>query len=133
MELTNEMEKEVKNQIFPTIIEMINPEVENCGITIDAYAEIIYSHIMALGYNKGDINSAVSDLMPFRNPIFYQSTEEEDAITMVNNFSMVMEDFRFQYRAFRVFYENFQNEMPFDKNLIEVQKVLFPLRMGHFF
>ena len=134
MELSLEMLKKVKDEIFPTIVDMVNPEIEkDLGINKEAYAEIVYTHIMALRYNNGDINSAINDLMPYRSPIIYHWTEEEDAINMMNNLIMIMKDYQFQYWAFKGFHENIKNKMPFDKAIIEVQKALLPLQMGNLF
>jgi hypothetical protein len=121
----NELLNEVKNLILPTIIDRVNPEdVIATGLSKVDIANIIYSQIMSLGYNDGDINASINDLMPTRNPIIYNKSEIQDAMDMALHLNFILEDYKFQYWAFKSFHENTQAGMN-DKNvLIEVEKFL---------
>lgn len=97
---------EIKELIIPTIIEKINLEdIKTTGLNKQALTDFIYTQIMALGYNDGDINASLNDLMPNRSPIFYNDTEEIDAIKMAVRLSVISEEYSYQISAFSTFHQ----------------------------
>jgi hypothetical protein len=124
--------QEVKELILPTIEEMANPEdLINTGISKSAYADIIYTHIMALGYNAGDLRAAFDDIFPARNMIMYPETDEQDAAgKMIINLAAISKDFKHQFWAFQDFHKNTTNLMPYKQVIIEVKKRLLATQFG---
>ena len=122
---------EVKELILPTVIERINPgDIEATGLTRMELAEHVYSLIMSLGYNEEDVNAAVNDLMPTRNPIIYPGPDETEAINMAIHLVMVLEDYKHQVWAFQGFHKNTKNLMPHKQVIIEVKKQLLATQFG---
>lgn len=114
--------QEVKQLIFPTIVEMVNPEdVKNLGLKKEILADVFYSHIMALAYNDGDLSACLEDLMPFRSPAIYMGSDEEDAAVMSLYLSAMGKEFDRQVRAFKVFHNLTQELAPRDEVLMHVQ------------
>jgi hypothetical protein len=63
---------EVKALIIPTLIEQQDPgEHMNYNMSKEAHSEVLFSRVMALGSNDGDIQKALDDLMPTRNPFIH--------------------------------------------------------------
>ena len=124
--------QEVKELILPTIEEMANPEdLINTGLNKAEYADIIYTHIMALGYNAGDLRAAFDDIFPARNIIMYPETDEQDAAgKMIINLAAIAKDFKHQFWAFQEFHKNTKNLMPYKQVIIEVKKQLLATQFG---
>ncbi len=118
--------QEVKELILPTIEYMINPDdLQHTALSPHAYTDVIYTHIMALGYNKGDLRSAFDDTFPTRNPIFYPELEESDAAgRMILNLAAIAEEFKHQVWAFQNFHVNTQALKPHKEVITEVKKQL---------
>ena len=124
--------QEVKALILPTIAEMANPEdLELTGLTNDAYADIIYTHVMALGYNNCDFRAAFDDIFPDRNIIMYPETDESDAAgKMIINLAAIAKDFKHQVWAFQEFHKNTKELMPHKQVIIEIKKQLLAIQFG---
>jgi hypothetical protein len=124
--------EEVKALILPTIEEMANPEdLQYTGLTKNAYAEIIYTHVMALGYNEGDLNSSLNDIFASRNPILYPEINDQDAAAkMFINLAGIMDEYKHQVWAFQEFHKNTKNLMPHKQVIIEVKKQLLATQFG---
>jgi hypothetical protein len=123
--------KEVKELIFPTLVGRINPgDVKATGLRREELAEIVYSQIMALGYNESDINAAVNDLMPTRNPIIYPGPTEADAVNMAIHLVMVTEDYKHQVWSFQQFHNLTQALKPHKEVIIAVKKQLLAAELG---
>lgn len=117
--------KEIKILIFPTIIERINPqEIKNTRLRKEDLSEIVYTQVMALGYNGQDINATLTDLMPTRNPFLYNGTEEEDAVNMAIHLSLVCQEYKFQVLAFQTFHKMTEELKPHNDIIKEVKKLL---------
>jgi hypothetical protein len=98
--------EEVKELILPTIIDRINPEdIVKTGLIKQDLANIIYTQIMALGYNNEDINASLNDLMPRKNPIVYPGTNEIEQANMAMHLCAICEDYSHQVRAFKNFHQ----------------------------
>ncbi len=120
--------QEVKDLILPTILESIDmKDVEKVGLRKEDYAEVVYSQIMALGYNSQDINSAINDLMPTRNPFVYPGPEETDAVNMAIHLSIICKNFAFQIRAFQSFHQMTQNLKSHDEVIKNVKMHFLPI------
>jgi hypothetical protein len=115
----------VKSMILPTIENQIHPDdARQFGLRKIDLAEIAFTQIMALAYNKGDINSAVNDLLPTRNPFVYPGNDMEEAANLSLHLAQITEDFKFQYWAF-LNYVRMSNEGKDEKDiLLEVKKAL---------
>ena len=124
--------KEVKDLIFPTIIEMINlDDVKNTQLSKEAYAEVIYTHIMALGYNEGNLQAAFNDIFSSRNFVFYPETDESDAAAkMLINLAGIEKEYKHQVWAFQSFHKGTQQLRSHKEVLIEVKKHLLAIQMG---
>jgi len=123
--------KEVKELILPTLIERINPaDIEASGLNQIQFSEYIYNLIMALGYNELDVNAAVNDLMPTRNPFIYPGPVETDVVNMAIHLCKVIEDYKHQVWAFQGFHKNTQNLMAHKQVIIEVKKQLLATQFG---
>jgi len=121
--------QEVKDLIMPTIIERINPDdCKFTGLAKFALAEDVYSKIMALGYNDRDVNAALNDLMPTRNPILYPGTDELEAANMSLHLVIALEDYKHQIYAFQAFHKLTQELKPHKEVIIAVEKHLFALQ-----
>lgn len=117
--------KEVKELILPTIVQRINPkDIEATKLSREHLADFVYSQIMALGYNEGDINASVTDLMPTRNPIIYYDSEEMDAVNMAIHLSIASEDYADQIRAFSVFHKMTKELKPHNEIIRSVKMQL---------
>jgi len=118
--------QEVKDLIYPTILENADPEdIQACGMAKEHYADIIYTHVMALGYNEGDLKAAHEDIFPTRNLDFYPQTDELDAAAAVLfNLARIQKFFQHQVWAFQGFHQDTQALKPRDNVLIEVKKQL---------
>ena len=118
--------QEVKELILPTIAEMVNPEdLKITGLTKDAYADVIYTHVIALGYNNGDLRLAFDDIFSERSHVMYPETDESDASAkMIMNLAAISKDFKHQVLAFQGFHKNTQELMPHKQVIIEVKKQL---------
>lgn len=118
--------QEVRELIIPTIAEIVNPEdLKITGLSNDDYADIIYSHIMALGYNNGDLKAAFDDIFPDRNFVMYPETDETDAAgKMILTLAAISKDFKHQVWAFQCFHKNTQELMSHKQVIIEVKKQL---------
>jgi hypothetical protein len=123
---------EVKELIIASILPCINQDdLEASGLTSEAYADIVYTHIMALGYNEGDLKAAFDDLFPTRNPVFYWEPDESDAAAkMVLNLSIISEDYKHQVWAFQGFHKNTQALRSYKEVVIEVKKQLLAADLG---
>lgn len=120
-----DMLKEIKDLIFPTITESLSPQaIINTGLRKEDLAEIIYSQIMALGYNGKDVNASLTDLMPTRNPFIYDGTEEEDAVNMAMHLSIICQEYKFQILAFQTFHNMTEELKPHNDVIREVKKLL---------
>lgn len=124
--------KEVKKLIMPTLEEMANPDdLINLGINANAYAEIIYTHIMALGYNNGDLQAAFNDIFSERNFILYPEIDEQDAAgKMILNLAAIKNEYKHQFWAFENFHIDTQALKPHKEVIIEVKKQLFATQFG---
>jgi len=118
--------QEVRDLIVPTIIEMANPEdFEGSGLSEKDYADIIYTHVMALGYNNGDVKAAHNDIFASRNAFFYPETNETDATAkMLFNLLSIQKVFKHQVWAFQGFHQDTQLLKPHDEVIREVKKQL---------
>ena len=116
--------KEIKDIIYPTILEKIKIDnITKPGLSENCLADIIYSQIMSLGYNNQDINLAVVDLLPNRNSTIYNSSEEIDAINMAIDLSVICKSFTPQIRAFIAFHKMTKDLIP-QKEIIRNVKML---------
>jgi len=124
--------QEVKELILPTIEEMVNPkDLITSGLSKAAYADIIYTHIMALGYNEGDLRASFDDIFPTRNRIMYPEADEQDAAgKMFINLAAISKDLKHQFWAFQEFHKNTKNLMPHKEVIIEVKKQLLATQFG---
>jgi hypothetical protein len=115
--------EEVKELILPTIIDNISPtDVAKMGLSKEALSEVVYTQIMALGYNDGDVNASLDDLMPTRSPIIYPGTEEIEAVNMAIHLSIICQDYSHQVRAFKVFHKMTEELKP-QKEIIRAVKL----------
>lgn len=125
------LQQEIKELIIPTIIEKVNPQdAKSTGLSKTALASLIYSQIMALGYNDEDVNATVNDLMPSRNPIIYPGPDETDAVNMALHLVMILEDYKHQIWAFKSFHKLTQELRPQKEIIIEVKKHLLATQFG---
>lgn len=124
--------QEVKELIMPTIEEMANPEdLKYTGLGKDEYADIIYTHIMALGYNDGDYQAAFEDIFPDRNLIMYPEIDEEDAAgKMVINLLAISKDFKHQFWAFKNFHKDTQALKSHKEVITNVKRQLLAIQFG---
>ena len=123
--------QDVKELIFPTIVEMINPtDTIETGLNKEDLANIVYTQIMALVYNDEDINAAVNDLMPSRNPIIYMGPVATDAANMAMHLAMILEDYKHQVWAFKAFHRLTQALKPQKEIITEVKKHLLATQFG---
>jgi len=121
--------QEVKDLILPTIIDRINPDdCKFTGMSKFALAEDVYSKIMALGYNNGDINAALNDLMPTRNLLLYPGPDELEAANMSIHLVIALEDYKHQIFAFQAFHKLTQELKPHKEVIVAVKKHLFALQ-----
>jgi hypothetical protein len=122
--------QEVRSLILPTIIEMSNPEdPDNIGMSKDEFADVLYTHIMALGYNAGDVKAAFDDIFPARNRVFYPDISElEAAARMIFNLMAITKDFKHQVWAFRGFHQDTEALKPHDEVIREVKKQLLAIQ-----
>jgi hypothetical protein len=123
---------EVKELTIPTILPSINKnDLISIGLTGEAYADIVYTHIIALGYNEGDLKAAFDDLFPTRNSLFYPETDESEAAAkMFLNLSIIAEDYKHQVWAFQDFHKNTQALKPYKEVIVEVKKQLLAAELG---
>ena len=121
--------EEVKELILPTVIDMSEPaDVQHAGLSIEAYADVLYTHIMALGYNNGDIRAAMADIFPERNPMFYPQQDELDAAGhMLLTLTNIQKVFKHQVWAFQGFHQETQALKPHKKVITEVKKSLLAI------
>ncbi|MBS1612956.1 MAG: hypothetical protein JST49_09060 [Bacteroidetes bacterium] len=125
------MLEEVKALILPTILERINPEdLKLTGLEKDDYADIVYTQIMALGYNEGDINASVNDLLPTRNPFIYPGPDELEAVNMAMHLVIVSEDFKHQVWSFQQFHKLTQEYKPYKEVMLGVKRQLLAAQLG---
>jgi len=124
--------QEVKELILPTIEEMINTEdLVSTGLSKAEYSDIVYTHIMALGYNGGNLRAAFDDIFPTRNILMYPETDEQDAAAkMIFNLMTIEKDFKYQFWTFQEFHKNTMNLMPHNEVIIEVKKQLLLTQFG---
>lgn len=117
---------EVKELIMPTLIEMVHPDdLTGTGLTANAFAELIYTHIMALGYNAGDLKAAFDDIFIERNPVLYPEMDESDAAgKMIINLAAIAKDFKHQVWAFHGFHNDTKNMKPHKEVIINVKRHL---------
>lgn len=72
-------------------------DVENTRLRKEDYAEVIYTHIMTLGYNEGNLQAALNDIFPSRNPVFYPESDESDAaFKMLINLAGIEKEYKHQ-------------------------------------
>jgi hypothetical protein len=115
----DEMLAEVKSLIWETI-EVSQGDVKNFGLPESALKDIIYTYIMALGYNNENINDALNDLMPTRNLMVYPGSDDE-AVNMAIHLSMVHNDYSHQIRAFKFFHQMSQEQKPYKEIIRSVK------------
>ena len=120
--------REVKELLMPTICKRVPPDdVAKTNLRKEDLAEIIYSQIMALGYNNQDINSSLNDLMPSRNPIIYTGPKETDAVNMAIHLSIVCNDYSHQVRAFQSFHKMTLELKSHDEVIRNVKLQILPI------
>lgn len=120
--------EEVKELLLPTILDSIpSEEVAKTNLRKEDLAEIIYSQIMALGYNNQDINSSLNDLMPTRNPFVYTGPAETDAVNMAIHLSIICNDYSHQVRAFQSFHKMTQELKSHDEVMRNVKLQILPI------
>ena len=108
--------EEVKELLLPTIIDRINPDdVSKTHLRKEDLAEIIYCEIMALGFNSKDINAAVNELMPTRNPFIYKGPDETDAASMAMHLVIISNEYFHQLEAFEMFHQMTKELRPRDE------------------
>lgn len=119
---------EVKELLLPTIIDRIIPK-DLVAVNLDRniLADIIYSQIMALGFNNRDINAALNDLMPTRNPLIYPGSDETDAVNMAIHLAIIDEDYSDQVKAFQVFHQMTKELRPRDEVIRNVKRQVLHL------
>lgn len=121
--------QEIKDLIIPTIISRINSgDIKNTGLSKFALAEDIYSKVMALGYNDRNINAALNDLMPTRNPILYPGPDEIEVANMSMHLVIALEDYKHQIFAFKTFHNLTLELKPYKEVITTVKKHLFALQ-----
>ena len=122
---------EVRDLILPMIVQSIDPDdISTPGLDRNDLAEIIYTQIMALGYNDYDLNAALNDLFPTRNPYIYPGPDGEDAVNMALHLSVVSKEYKHQIRAFNVFHKLTQELRPHDEVILQVRKHLLAAQLG---
>jgi hypothetical protein len=88
----------------------------NYNMSKEAYARVLFSRGMALGYNDGDIQKALDDLMPTRNPFIYPGDSElEDKEMMLVDLEIAAHDFKCQVAAFNTFHRKTKEGISFDE------------------
>ena len=124
--------REVKELILPTIADMVNLEdLKFTGLSKNDFANIIYTHVMALGYNEGDLKAAFNDIFPTRNFILYPEKDESDAAgKMILNLAAISKDYKHQVWAFQEFHKNTKELMPHKQVIIEIKKQLLAIQFG---
>jgi hypothetical protein len=124
--------QEVKELILPTIAEMANLEdLKLSGLNKIEFADIIYTHVMALGYNLGNLNAAFNDIFPTRNFIMYPEIDETVAAgKMVYNLEAISKDFKHQVWAFEGFHKNTKLLKPYKEVIIHVKRQLLATQFG---
>lgn len=121
--------KEVKNLLFPTILNSIDQaDVEKTGFRKQDLAEIIYTQITALGYNNKDVYAALNDLLPMRNPIIYPGPIETEAANMAMHLDLICNDFEHQLNAFQIFHQMTQDLKSYDEVISSVKMNLLPIQ-----
>ena len=119
---------EVKELLLPTILDSIPPkDVAKTNLRKEDLAEIIYTQIMALGYNNQDINFSLNDLMPTRNPFIYTGPEETDAVNMAIHLSIICNDYSHQVRAFQAFHKMTRELKSHDEIIRNVKLQILPI------
>lgn len=122
--------QEVKDLMLPTIENMVNPEdLQITGLSKQAFADFVYTQIMSLGYNDGDINATINDLMPTRSHIIYHGPAEVDAVNMAMHLSIISEDYQHQVRTFKDFHQMTQQLQPHADVIRKVKLNLLPLSL----
>ena len=120
--------EEIKQLILPTIIDRVNPyDVKETKLRKEDIAEIIYTQIMALGYNDSNVNASLNDLMPTRNPIIYFGPEETDAVNMAIHLCIICKDYSHQVRAFTMFHQMTKELKPHVEVMKNIKMQLIPL------
>lgn len=124
--------QEVRELILPTIVEMIHPDdLKSIKISPREYADIIYTHIMALGYNEGNLKAAFDDIFPSRNQILYTEIDETDAAgRMIINLAAIAKDFKHQVWAFQGFHKDTQELKPHKEVILNVKRQLLAAQFG---
>ncbi|MGP8215565.1 MAG: hypothetical protein ACLQQ4_08380 [Bacteroidia bacterium] len=117
--------QEVKELIIPTFVDRINKvDTEITGLEKWALADVIYSSIMALGYNDEDINASLNDLMPTRNQLIYRGPENSDAVSMSFHLCVICKELTYQVNAFSNFHKMTQALKPHDEIIDAVTECL---------
>lgn len=125
------MLKEVEALILPTVVERINPgDVKALGLRKEDLADIVYTQIMALGYNNCDVNASLNDLMPTRNLIVYPGPADLEAANMAMHLVMVLEDYKHQVWSFQQFHKLTQERKSYKEVMIGVKKQLLAAQLG---
>jgi len=124
--------QEVKDLIMPTIIDMIPPDdLTSKGLSSYQYADVIYTHIMALGYNSCDLKAAFDDIFPDRNPFFYPEVDEMDAAArMLFNLAAISKDYKHQVWAFQEFHKDTKALKPHKEVIVDVKRQLLATQFG---
>jgi hypothetical protein len=96
----------IRDLIFPSLLKKVRPgDMEHFKMDAATLAEITYTQIMALGYNYGDINRALADLLPSRNLVVYPLSAQEEAANMAMHLSIVCRDYKRELSAFQTYHE----------------------------
>ena len=124
--------QEVRELILPTIIEMIHPDdLNSIKISSREYADAIYTHIMAQGYNEGNLKAAFDDIFPSRNPVLYPESDEMDAAgRMFINLAAIAKDFKHQVWAFQGFHKDTQQLKPHKEIILSMKRQLLATQFG---
>lgn len=123
--------QEVKDLIFPTIVDRVHPDdAKALGLTKEALAEVVYTQIMALAYNDEDVNAALNDLMPHRNPIIYYGPADEDAANMALHLVAIFKDYKHQFWTFQQFHMLTKEMKPYKEVMLAVKKQILAAQMG---
>jgi len=120
----NQLLEEIKNLILPKLKEVVHQAAYDANPEIPEvfYRDMIYTDIMALGYNFNDSKLAVDDIYELQSIMngesdeLYQNIQQRIAETKTIYPSFVS--------VFSLFHKQSQNRVPFDEVIANVKSEL---------
>jgi hypothetical protein len=120
----NQLLQEIKNLFLPQLKAIVHQAAydANPKLTKDLYLDMLYTDIMALGYNFNDSKKAVDDIYELQSMLHGESDELYQNIQQ--RISETKAIYPFFVNVFSLFHKQSQDGVPFNEVIANVKSEL---------